>query len=147
VLRSAAREWLPGLGYGEVSLSIVGDREMRALNREWRGKDKATDVLSFPSGEARGGLLGDVIISIETARRQAEKGGWPLTVELRRLLAHGLLHCTGHDHETPSDAARMARAERKLLGRDGMVGESLSTTTGRRGAYRGARAPRPQKKK
>jgi probable rRNA maturation factor len=120
VLRSAAREWLPALGYAAVSLSIVADPGMRKLNRRWRGKDKPTDVLSFPSGEER--FLGDVAISLDTARRQAAEGGWPLAKELRRLLAHGLLHCAGHDHETAREAARMARAEKKLLGEAGMVG-------------------------
>jgi probable rRNA maturation factor len=119
VLRVAAREWLPKLKYDEVSLSLVSDREMRVLNREWRGKDQTTDVLSFPMEED--GHLGDVVISLEVARRQAREGGWPLSMELRRLLAHGLLHCAGHDHERPADAARMRRAERRLLGERGMV--------------------------
>jgi probable rRNA maturation factor len=119
VLRGAAGEWLRKLGYGEVSLSLVSDREMRKLNRQWRGKDQSTDVLSFPLEE--GSHLGDVVISLDTARRQAREGGWPLSMELRRLLAHGLLHCAGHDHEDPSDARRMRRAERELLGERGMV--------------------------
>ncbi|HEY2031522.1 MAG TPA: rRNA maturation RNase YbeY [Myxococcales bacterium] len=120
VVRAAAQEWLRTLGYGEVSLSIVPDGEMRQLNRRFRGKDKPTDVLSFPLQEGRR-HLGDVVISLDTARRQAAEGGWPLSVELRRLLAHGLLHCAGHDHETPRDAQRMQRAERRLLGARGMV--------------------------
>ncbi|HEX4383183.1 MAG TPA: rRNA maturation RNase YbeY [Myxococcales bacterium] len=131
VLRKAAGEWLRDLRHDEVSLSLVGDREMRALNRQWRGKDQTTDVLSFPMEETgrapgRGALaagrhLGDVVISLPVARRQAREGGWPLAMELRRLLAHGLLHCAGHDHEKPADAERMRRAERKLLGARGMV--------------------------
>jgi probable rRNA maturation factor len=139
VLRSACREWL---GSEELSVALVSDREMRALNRRWRGKDRTTDVLSFPlgggAGFARDGrtpqagaleeraALGDVVISLSTARRQAREGGWPLSVELRRLLAHGLLHCRGYDHQTGKDARRMARAERRLLGARGMVGDSLS---------------------
>lgn len=120
IVRAAAREWLATLGYAEVSLSLVPDSEMRQLNRRFRGKDKPTDVLSFPLQEGRR-HLGDVVISLDTARRQAKEGGWPLSVELRRLLAHGLLHCAGHDHETPRDARRMQRAERRLLGARGMV--------------------------
>lgn len=120
VVRAAAREWLEKLRYGEVSLSLVPDGEMRELNRRFRGKDKPTDVLSFPLQEGRR-HLGDVVISLDTARRQADEGGWPLSVELRRLLAHGLLHCAGHDHEAPADARRMQRAERRLLGGRGMV--------------------------
>jgi probable rRNA maturation factor len=124
VLRSSARAFLRGLGRQQLSLSLVGDREMRKLNRAWRGKDKPTDVLSFSHGP--GPLLGDVVISLDTARRQASEGGWPLSRELRRLLAHGMCHCQGYDHERPRDAARMARAEKALLGERGMVGDSLS---------------------
>jgi len=121
VLRQACRNWLRR---EELSIAIVSDREMRALNRRWRGKDTTTDVLSFPLGERD--ALGDVVISLPTARRQAREGGWPLSVELRRLLAHGLLHCRGYDHETAKEARRMALAERRLLGARGMVGDSLS---------------------
>jgi probable rRNA maturation factor len=67
-----------------------------------------------------------VVISLDTARRQAREGGWPLATELRRLLAHGILHCRGYDHERAADARRMAAAERRLLGAKGMVGDSLS---------------------
>ena len=124
VLRTAAREQLEALRTRrELSLSVVSDRQMRALNRKWRGKDRPTDVLSFPQ---HGRSVGDVVISLDTARRQAREGGWPVSAELRRLLAHGLLHCLGHDHHTPAEARRMAAAERRLLGRDGLVGESLA---------------------
>jgi probable rRNA maturation factor len=123
VLRAAATQQLAALGLSrELSLTLVTDRRMRALNREWRGKDRPTDVLSFPQ---HGASIGDVVISLETARRQAREGGWSLSAELRRLLAHGVLHCLGHDHHTPSQARRMAAAERRLLGRQGMVGSSL----------------------
>ena len=128
VLRAAARDSAASLRLRgrELSLSLVSDRAIRALNRDWRGKDRATDVLSFPQQDAAGALIGDVVISLPTALRQAEAGGWSLARELRRLLAHGLLHCLGHDHVTPAQAARMARAERRLLGRDGLVGAALS---------------------
>jgi probable rRNA maturation factor len=124
VLRAAAREQLARLRLAEVSLSLVTDREMRALNRKWRLKDAPTDVLSFPMAP-----VGDVVISLDTARRQAREGGWPLAAELRRLLAHGLLHCLGHDHQRPAAARRMARAEERLLGREGMVGSLLNKIT------------------
>ena len=132
VLRRAAREQLAALGLGgrELSLSLVSDRQIRALNKLHRGKDEATDVLSFPQEEpvrarrARG-PIGDVVISLDTARRQAKEGRWPLAAELRRLLAHGLLHCLGHDHQSAREAKKMAAAERKLLGREGMVGDYL----------------------
>ena len=122
VLRAAGRSWVSG--GEELSIALVTDREMRRLNLRWRRQDRPTDVLSFPLDES--GALGDVIISIEAARRQAKQGGWPLAAELRRLLAHGILHCRGYDHESAADARRMAAAERKLLGRTGMVGASLS---------------------
>ena len=136
MLREAAREFLPRLRRGSVSLLLCGDAHMRKLNREWRGKDQPTDVLSFPAGP--GPFLGDVVISLDTARRQAQ--GWPLRKELRRLLAHGMCHCAGYDHEKRADAPRMAAAERRLLGLPGMVGDSLSAPA-RRGVVRGAEPP------
>ena len=120
VLRAAARRWVRE----DVSIALVSDRESRSLNRRWRGKDRPTDVLSFPLQEP--GALGDVVISIDTARRQAWEGGWSLAIELRRLLAHGILHCRGYGHDAPAEARRMAAAERRLLGFDGMVGASFS---------------------
>jgi probable rRNA maturation factor len=142
MLRAAARDFIAKLAVeGEVSIALVTDRRIRALNRKWRGKDQATDVLSFPQAEARGlrpevpapeasGPIGDVVISLDTAKRQSREGGWPLSAELRRLLAHGLLHCLGHDHERPVDARKMAKAEEKLLGRQGMVGEAFTSSGG-----------------
>jgi probable rRNA maturation factor len=121
VLRAAGRSWIAG--GEELSIALVTDREMRRLNRRWRRQDRTTDVLSFPLEEP--GALGDVVISIDTARRQAKEGGWPLAAELRRLLAHGILHCRGYDHESAADARRMAVAERRLLGRSGMIAMSL----------------------
>ena len=123
VLRTVAADWTLKVGGSELSLSLVTDREIRRLNRAWRGRDETTDVLSFELG-VPGGPLGDVVISLETARRQALEGGWPLGHELRRLFAHGLLHCRGYDHDSPRNAGLMAAAERRLLGRAGMVGES-----------------------
>ena len=90
VVRGAAKKQLAALGLSrELSLTLVSDRRMRRLNRDWRGKDRATDVLSFPQD---GASIGDVVISLDTARRQAREGSWSLAAELRRLLAHGLLH-------------------------------------------------------
>lgn len=109
---------------GELAVTVVDDAEIRRLNRTFRRKNKATDVLSFP--QQHPGLLGDVVISLDTARRQAAERRQPLSDELARLLAHGVLHLCGHDHETPAEAAEMARAEARLLGRLGMVGEALA---------------------
>lgn len=109
----------------ELSVALVNDARIRALNKRWRRKDHATDVLSFPAGEWPGPgplPLGDVVISLQTTRRAARECGHTLEQELSRYLAHGLLHLLGHDHHRRSDAAKMARAEAKLLGRPGMLG-------------------------
>jgi probable rRNA maturation factor len=112
-----ARRLLRGLGRedAELSLLLVSDREMRALNRRWRGRDRPTDVLSFPQDDARGPLLGDVVISIDTARRQAAEQRTTVGREAGRLLIHGLLHLLGYDHErSVTEARRMQRRERAL---------------------------------
>jgi probable rRNA maturation factor len=95
-----------------LGVRFAGDREMRRVNRDFRGKDKTTDVLSFPGDPEDGGHLGDILISVPTARRQAEAAGHPVERELKVLLLHGLLHCMGYDHET--DDGAMERLERKL---------------------------------
>jgi probable rRNA maturation factor len=110
----------------ELSISLVGDAEIQALNKTWRKKDKPTDVLSFPAAPLPKGLpglrpLGDIVISLDTAHRQAQEYARPLNEEVARYLAHGLLHLLGYDHERPAERARMAAAERKLLGVPGMI--------------------------
>lgn len=92
-----------------LGVRFSGDREMRRTNRQFRGLDKTTDVLSFPGEE---GHLGDILISLPTARRQAESAGHPVERELKVLLLHGVLHCLGYDHET--DQGEMERLERRL---------------------------------
>jgi probable rRNA maturation factor len=113
----------------ELSVAVVTDRRIRALNREWRGKDEATDVLSFPQSEPPGAgpLLGDVVVSLDTAARRARDDGRPLAAELDRYLAHGLLHLIGYDHERPADARRMAAQEARLARVEGLVGAALAT--------------------
>ena len=106
----------------ELSIVLVGDDRMRELNREWRGKDSPTDVLSFPQldGNAFGApalMLGDVVISTDTLRRQATAGGWTDAEELSRLLLHGVLHLLAHDHENDEDA-RVMRAEEMRVVRE-----------------------------
>ena len=96
---------------GEVSLVLGGDRLLRRLNRDYRGKDRPTDVLSFP-GEGGEAGLGDVVISVETAGRNARRLGRSLLQELDVLALHGFLHVLGHDHET--DEGTMDRLERRL---------------------------------
>jgi rRNA maturation RNase YbeY len=103
------------LSGAELSIVLVSDAEMRRLNQDWRGHDRTTDVLSFPQDEGRNGLLGDVVISLDTARRQAAEQGTTLGREVDRLLIHGLLHLLGYDHErSPAEARRMRRRERTL---------------------------------
>jgi probable rRNA maturation factor len=125
-LHRRAEAFLAALGRPEADLSIavVSDGMIRTLNRRWREKDRATDVLSFPLSEppGHGPHLGDVIISLDTARRRAGRGRQALAAELERYLAHGLLHLLGHDHVRPAQARRMAAAEAALIGEDGLVG-------------------------
>ena len=116
-----ARRLLRGLRLdrAELSVVLVSDREMQALNRRWRRRDRPTDVLSFAQREGAGlapdGLLGDVVISLDTARRQAKERGESLGREADRLLVHGLLHLLGYDHErSAAEARRMQRRERSL---------------------------------
>jgi probable rRNA maturation factor len=97
---------------GEVVLVLTGDRLIRSLNQRFRGKDQATDVLSF-MGRAAGS--GDVIISVETAERNALSLGQSLGAELERLALHGYLHLLGYDHE--ADDGQMLRLERRLARR------------------------------
>ncbi|HXP83294.1 MAG TPA: rRNA maturation RNase YbeY [Bryobacteraceae bacterium] len=100
---------------GPVTCLITDDSRVRALNRQFRGKDYPTDVLSFPLAE--GG--GEIAISLDTATRQAADMGHAVEQELRILMLHGLLHLAGMDHET--DAGHMARAEAKWRKRLGLV--------------------------
>ena len=120
-LRSLARRVLHAAGHArsELSLSLVDDEEMAELNRRYRGIDRPTDVLSFSlvEGEAaehRGKLLGDVVIGVEMAERQARVGHRGFDQEVARLLIHGLLHLLGHDHEEPSAAKAMRAEERRI---------------------------------
>jgi probable rRNA maturation factor len=109
-----ARRLLRAAGVADRELSIVlcSDPFIRELNRAWRGKDVSTDVLSF-AGAAP--VLGDVIISLDTARRQARELGHALDRELRVLLVHGICHLRGFDHESPAEASAMGAEERRLL--------------------------------
>jgi probable rRNA maturation factor len=107
---------------GEISVLLAGDSEVRRLNRQFRRKDKPTDVLSFPAPASSPGspqLAGDLAISVETAARQAADAGHPLFVELQILLLHGILHLAGYDHE--SDSGQMARKEAALRRRFGLA--------------------------
>ena len=113
--------WLSGVAparaRGEITVALAPDARVRALNRQFRRKDTATDVLSFPSGESDN--LGDIVIASGVAARQARAAGHSLQTELRVLALHGLLHLLGYDHE--DDDGRMARLERRLRRQGGLV--------------------------
>ena len=120
-LVATAKRLLGALRRDEASLSValVNDAAIRALNRDYRGKDRATDVLSFPLDDAPAAvegerLLGDVVISVDTARRQAVAYDAPLQRELYRLLIHGILHLLGPDHVQAAERHAMEREERRL---------------------------------
>jgi probable rRNA maturation factor len=95
---------------GPVEVLLTGNDEMRRLNRQFRRKDKPTDVLSFPPAD--GNRAGDIAISLDIAAQNAEHLGHPLATELKILMLHGMLHLAGYDHE--SDTGEMARKEHKL---------------------------------
>ena len=103
---------------GQVTVLLTSDQMLRSLNRRFRGKNKATDVLSFPVDATAPGaekIVGDLAISVPTARRQAATQAHSLSTEIKVLILHGLLHLAGFDHE--ADAGQMARRERLLRGK------------------------------
>jgi probable rRNA maturation factor len=104
---------------GQVTVLLTSDAAIRKLNRQFRHKDKATDVLSFPAeGIGAEEIAGDLAISVATARRQAAEQGHSLSTEIKVLILHGLLHLAGHDHE--ADSGQMARRERMLRAKLGL---------------------------
>lgn len=130
ISRLAATAWkrAGGTGAAEMSLSIVDDRRIRALNRTHRGKDKVTDVLSFGQAETRGlpeagrgavQQLGDVFISLPQVRRQAKVIGRNATQEFALMVVHGVLHLLGHDHETLAQEKRMFALQHDILSKTG----------------------------
>ena len=106
----------PRAARGAVSIAILPDERVKALNRKYRGRNRVTDVLSFPSTLAP--FLGDIAISRGIAQKQAKLLGHSLATELRVLALHGLLHLLGYDHE--SDNGRMARVEARLRRKAGL---------------------------
>lgn len=114
----------------EVGVIITGDAAVRDLNRRYRGEDAPTDVLSFALGENaeefvlppdESTRLGDVVISLPAARRQAKQAGHPLERELALLLVHGLLHLLGYDHATDDEARVMWSRQDALLATPGVI--------------------------
>lgn len=123
LLRTRAQCIMRVLGHArsELSIALVEDDEMKRLNGRWRGRPRPTDVLSFSLVEGeqsqyRGQMLGDVVIGIETAARQARERHRALDEVVGRLLIHGLLHLLGHDHEGDEEARVMRAGERRLWG-------------------------------
>jgi probable rRNA maturation factor len=137
--RVAARglaRWLAGVApsraRGTVSLAIVSDRRARELNRRYRKKDYATDVLSFSAGPslqppASSPYLGEIVIARGVARRQARQARHSEAAELRVLALHGLLHLLGYDHER--DRGEMSRIERRLRRKGGLADGLIERTT------------------
>jgi probable rRNA maturation factor len=115
---------------GEVHVLLANDTTLRRLNRQFRGKNEATDVLSFPAGDAGLGVAGDLAISLETAVRQAARFGHSLRDEVRVLLLHGVLHLAGFDHE--ADAGEMAAREAVLRRELGVETGLIARVTGGR---------------
>jgi probable rRNA maturation factor len=120
---------VPARVRGEVAVALASDAQVRALNRRFRRKDSATDVLSFPAESSRG-FLGDIVIATGVARRQARSLRHPYRTELRVLALHGLLHLLGYDHEDRRDGGRMARAEARLRRKGGLPGSLTERGTG-----------------
>jgi probable rRNA maturation factor len=124
ILRRAVREAanaLPTRG-GEVAIVLTDDSAVRRLNRQWRGFDKATNVLSFPAKEASGKppVVGDIVLAHETIAREAHRDGKPFSHHLAHLTVHGFLHLNGYDHQRTEDADEMEDLERKILRRLGI---------------------------
>ncbi|MGB3389762.1 MAG: rRNA maturation RNase YbeY [Pseudaminobacter sp.] len=109
-------------GHSELSLVFSDDAAVQALNAEWRGKDKPTNVLSFPAfpylrGAELPPMLGDIVLAFETVRREAELEEKPLEHHISHLVIHGFLHLLGYDHESDEEAEEMEAVERRALAR------------------------------
>ncbi len=118
-LRKIAGTILKNLGLpseSELSISFIDDRSMRELNRVWRNIDRATDVLSFPQdGGPDHSLLGDIVISLDTAKRHSVNYGNTVHEEIKKLLVHGILHLLGYDHKKKKEKEVMREKEIGLL--------------------------------
>lgn len=110
----------------ELSLVLAGDKTLQSLNKQWREKDKPTNVLSFPAndievGQAAGMMLGDIIISLETAKREAALENKLFEDHLSHLVVHGFLHLFGYDHESEQEAYQMESLETRILNELGIA--------------------------
>lgn len=136
--RRVQADWLTGIaritlehedvGDCQLSVAVTTDAEIRALNRRYASEDKPTDVLAFSQEEGEALVpapdelrqLGDVVISLETAERQASEAGHDLDAEMAHLLAHGVLHLLGYDHAAPDEEREMREHERAVLAKAGI---------------------------
>lgn len=119
-IEAAARHASASAESSEVAIVLTDDSGIRTLNRDWRGIDKPTNVLSFPSAPAPGTdvaarMLGDIAIAYETTRREAESEHKPFADHLSHLAVHGFLHLVGYDHENDAEADEMEELERTIL--------------------------------
>lgn len=115
-IRRWARAALAGRrGPHELTVRVVGEREGCDLNRRWRGRGHATNVLSFPAGAAPGGLLGDIAVCAPVVAREARAQGKAPAAHYAHLVVHGVLHLLGHDHEREREARAMEALERRIL--------------------------------
>jgi len=118
VRAAAAHSDYAGLADTEVSVKFTSDDEVRALNAAWRGKDKATNVLSFPMADdpEHAPMLGDIVLASGVCAREADEKNVPVEIHATHLVVHGMLHLLGYDHETgDDDAEAMEAIERKAL--------------------------------
>ncbi|MEX2271349.1 MAG: rRNA maturation RNase YbeY [Vicinamibacterales bacterium] len=138
------RRVAPASARGALAVAIVSDAQIQKLNRDYRGVDKSTDVLSFPAANGTSGtrgtggtrgttVLGDIVIAREIARRQGREQGHSFETELRVLALHGLLHLIGYDHDDVKDSGRMRRAEERLRRKGGLTVGLIDRAGGRAG--------------
>ena len=106
---------------GALTILLGGDAKLKELNGLFRGKNKPTNVLSFPADANPDGYLGDVAIAFGVVRREADESGKRFADHLAHLAVHGTLHLLGHEHEKPKEAARMERLEREILAEFGIA--------------------------
>ena len=126
LLEGAARAALDHQSAGDLTVVLTDDEQLRRLNRDYRGVDAPTDVLSFPASETDpetgAPYLGDILLSVSRAAEQARAAGHPLADEARLLVVHGVLHLLGHDHAEADEKAKMWQAQAEILESLGMKG-------------------------
>jgi probable rRNA maturation factor len=115
----------PRAANAEIAILLTDDQSIRTLNRQWRGHDNATNVLSFPApssdrGDGAPMMLGDIVIAYETTAKEAAEEGKSVLHHLSHLAVHGLLHLVGYDHESREDAEKMESLERTILAQLGV---------------------------